>query len=166
MSDPTNPDPAHFESAPAGDWRITRRLLVVAAVLITFLVLAYTLIDWRGKRAWEAYKRDFPTKGGPPDFASYIPPRVPDDQNFAMTPFLAPLFNFNPLATPGQSRWLDTNGHERATTEFSRVASAGTSFCATTSRIRSPSTRIAPDRTPFGVTIRRDRNARKPAICS
>ena len=125
MSDPTNSDPAHFESAPAGDWRITRRLLVVVAVLITFLVLAYTFIDWRGKRAWEAYKRDFPTTGGPADFASFIPPRVPDDQNFAMTPFLAPLFNFNPLALPGQSRWLDTNGHERATTEFSRVASAG-----------------------------------------
>ena len=131
MSDPSHSDRAHAEPAAGGDWRITRRLLVAVAVLITFLVLMYTFIDWRGKRAWEAYKRDFATKGGPADFASFIPPRVPDDQNFTMTPFLAPLFNFNPLAMPGQSRWLDTNGHARATMEFSRVSSAGNSSQAT-----------------------------------
>jgi len=100
----------------------------VAAALVTFVVLVYAIVDWRGKRAWEAYKSEWASKGGLPEFASFIPPRVPDEQNFAMTPFLAPLFDFNPLPLqPGQSRWRDTNGQNRAMTQFSRVMSAGSS---------------------------------------
>ncbi|MFA5192127.1 MAG: hypothetical protein WC740_15475, partial [Verrucomicrobiia bacterium] len=38
-----------------------------------------------------------------------IPPRVPDDQNFAMTPFFAPLFDFE----PGTQKQRDTNAVKR-----------------------------------------------------
>ena len=39
---------------------------------------------------------------------------MPDDQNFTMTPFLAPLLDFNPLPLePGQDRFRDTNGVKR-----------------------------------------------------
>jgi hypothetical protein len=37
--------------------------------------------------------------------AAFVPPKVPDDENFTMTPALAPLFGF----VPGSQRWSDTN---------------------------------------------------------
>ncbi len=45
---------------------------------------------------------------------SFVPPPVPDEENFAMTPFLAPLFDLNPRPLqPGQSLWRDTNAVSR-----------------------------------------------------
>ena len=71
--------------------------------------------NWRGKHAWLAYKRQLETQGEKLDFNDFIPPAVPDDKNFAMTPLLAPLFDFNPRPLkPGQSNWRDTNGYHRA----------------------------------------------------
>lgn len=48
------------------------------------------------------------------DWKAYVPKSVPDDENFAMTPFLAPLFDFLPDRKPGQNLWRDTNGFARA----------------------------------------------------
>ncbi len=117
------PDPTPSPATPSGSWSLARRLLVVVAVIITAIALTYAVIDWRGKRAWEAYQS---ARGALPEFAAFIPPPVPDEQNFAMTPFLAPLFDFNPLPLqPGQSNWRDTNGHNRVTSEFNVLSSAG-----------------------------------------
>jgi hypothetical protein len=102
------------------NWRTIRRVLIGLAVLFTLLALLWTEENWRGKHAWESYQRELEAKGEKLDLASFVPPRVPDDQNFAMTPFLAPLFDFNPEPRkPGESRWRDTNAFNR-TMEFAR----------------------------------------------
>lgn len=96
-------------------WRTLRRGLIGLAGLITLLAVVWTEENWRGKRAWEKYQREGEANGEKFDLQAFIPPPVPDDQNFAMTPFLAPLFDFNPLPLkPGQSLWRDTNAFHRA----------------------------------------------------
>jgi hypothetical protein len=50
--------------------------------VILLVALFYTEEDWRGKRAWENCKRDLKAKGEVLDWNAYIPPPVPDDQNF------------------------------------------------------------------------------------
>jgi len=95
--------------------RFLGRVLVGFAALVTLLALFYAEENWRGKRAWESCKSELIARGVELNWRALAPPRVPDEQNFAMTPFLAPLFDFNskPLQ-PGESPWRDTNGLERA----------------------------------------------------
>jgi len=71
-------------------WR--RRSLYALAGLIVLTVLFYAEEDFRGKRAWENYKREWEAKGERFDAASIIPPPVPDDQNFAMAPIVASMY--------------------------------------------------------------------------
>ncbi|MBM3887785.1 MAG: hypothetical protein FJ388_01530 [Verrucomicrobia bacterium] len=77
-------------------FRWLKRLLFAVACLVTLLVLFHVGENWRGERAWAAYREQLVAKGAKLDWAAFIPPRVPDDQNFAMTPFLAPLQDFDP----------------------------------------------------------------------
>jgi len=69
--------------------------------------------NWRGEWAWTRYKRKMAEAGQPIELSAVVPPRVPDDQNFAMTPFLAPLFGF-----PSGQGW----GGKRATFGVSSFA--------------------------------------------
>jgi hypothetical protein len=95
--------------------RILRGTLFVLACLITLIAILYAEENWRGKRAWEKFKQEWEAKGEKFDLQSFVPPAVPDDQNFAMTPFLAPLFDYNPQPlAPDQSIYRDTNGANRA----------------------------------------------------
>jgi hypothetical protein len=101
-------------------WRMIRRVLVALAALVTLVALFYAEEDWRGKHAWENYRRQAEARGVELNWHAYLPPPVPDAQNFAMTPFLAPLYDFNPKPIqPGQSAWRDTNGYVR-TANFAR----------------------------------------------
>ena len=75
--------------------------MVGLAVLATLIALVCAEEHWRGKRAWQKYKHELEAQGEKLDLEDYIPPPVPDDQNFAMTPFLAPLFDFNSQAAAG-----------------------------------------------------------------
>ena len=67
-------------------WRNLRRALFALACLATLIALFYAEENWRGKHAWEKYKREQEAKGERFDLKSIAPPPVPDDQNFAMTP--------------------------------------------------------------------------------
>ena len=67
-------------------WRNFKRLLFGAACLATLIALFYAEEDWRGKRAWETFKREWEAKGEHFDMASVTPAPVPADQNFALTP--------------------------------------------------------------------------------
>ena len=118
-----------IEKASPGQvlWRMAKKLLFVAVCLLTLIALFYAEENWRGKHDWEKYKREWEAKGEKFDFASFVPPPVPDDQNFAMTPLLAPLFDFNPEPLQsGQSRWRDTNGYARLTDFASGLFAMGT----------------------------------------
>jgi hypothetical protein len=63
-------------------WHWLRRILITLAVLATLVAIFYTEEDWRGKRAWENCKHELEAKGAVLDWDKYIPPPVPDDQNF------------------------------------------------------------------------------------
>jgi len=52
------------------------------AGLIALILIFYAEEDWRGKRAWENCKRELEAKGEILDWNKFIPPPVPDDQNF------------------------------------------------------------------------------------
>ncbi|MGH7940202.1 MAG: hypothetical protein ACREFR_03920 [Limisphaerales bacterium] len=75
------------KSASKRGWRIVRRALIALAILATLIGIFYTEEDWRGKRAWESYKRQMEAKGEKFDWRAFIP-SVPDDSNF----FKAPIF--------------------------------------------------------------------------
>ena len=62
--------------------RILRRVLISVGVLALLLALFYAEENWRGQRAWENCKRELETKGVVLDWNKFIPPPVPDDQNF------------------------------------------------------------------------------------
>jgi len=83
-------------------WRNFVRFLFVCACLVTLVGLAYVEENWRGKRDWEQFKREWEAKGETFDRASVIPPAVPDDQNFALTPIVASSY----------AAMLDKSGHE------------------------------------------------------
>jgi hypothetical protein len=69
-------------------WRWLRRILITLAILATLVAILYAEEDWRGKRAWENYKHEWEAKGEKFDWQAFVPPPVPDDQNF----FTAPIF--------------------------------------------------------------------------
>lgn len=64
-----------------------RRLLFCLACLATLAAIFYAEENWRGRRDWENYKREWEAKGEKFDWQVFVPPPVPDDQNFAMAPF-------------------------------------------------------------------------------
>jgi len=93
------------------NWRNLRRLLFVVACLITLVALAYAEENWRGKHAWQKYRRQWEAKGEKFDLAALVPPAVPDEKNFALAPLLKPLMDFT-RETSGVV-WRDTNGLAR-----------------------------------------------------
>ena len=113
-------NPAAGAPSPRGSKSFARKLigrtLISVVGLISLIALFYAEENWRGKRAWNRYERQLASAGVELDFQKLVPPRVPDEQNFAMTPFLAPLFEFNPRPLkPGQSIWRDVDGYYRVT---------------------------------------------------
>lgn len=85
-------------------WRYLFWLIAVTGLVLIF----YAEENWRGYRAWENYKEQMSGRGENFDPAAFIPPPVPDDQNFAMTPALAPLFDF----FPGTQKWRYPNAQD------------------------------------------------------
>ena len=84
-------------------WRILKRCLLGLAALLILVLLFCAEENWRGRRAWENYRREWEAKGGHFDFASFVPPPVPDEQNFALTPIVASCY----------SRVMDRSGHRK-----------------------------------------------------
>jgi len=90
-------------------WRILRRLLLAAAILATLLAAFYAEEDWRGKRAWENYKREWEAKGEKFDWQAFVPPSVPDDQNFFTSPIFTNMLDgkiiMDPYYSDGSPDW-------------------------------------------------------------
>ena len=72
--------------------KIIRRWLFAVACVVTLVALFYAEEDWRGKHAWDTYKREREAKGDSFEWSSIVPPPVPDNENFATTPLFAELF--------------------------------------------------------------------------
>jgi hypothetical protein len=88
---------------------IIRRGLFVLACLATLLALYYAEENWRGARAESDYRHALEARGESLDYRTFVPTPVPDNENFAGTPFFAPLFDF----LPGTQRPRDTNAWQR-----------------------------------------------------
>ena len=90
------------------DRRNFGRALVGAAVLATLVAIFYLEEDWRGKRDWENCKRELEAKGAVLDWGKFIPPPVPDDQNF-FTASSNILMRFKKAQTEAESAAQATN---------------------------------------------------------
>ena len=94
-------------------WTNFRRFLFWAACFVTLLMLAVLEENIRGKHAWLKHRHELEAAGEKLDLADLLPPPVPDESNFALTPLFKPLYEF----TPPQGRegivWRDTNGIAR-----------------------------------------------------
>lgn len=90
-------------------WRTARRLLIGAACLVTLWALFCTEENIRGKRTWEKYRRELEGRGEQLDFKSFIPPPVPDGQNFAATPVVQSWFS-----RQDNPRWNDNYSRAEA----------------------------------------------------
>jgi hypothetical protein len=66
-------------------WKHWRRTLFGFACFATLIALFYAEEDWRGKHDWEKFKNEWEAKGEKFDYKDFIPPPVPDEQNFALT---------------------------------------------------------------------------------
>jgi hypothetical protein len=66
-------------------WLLRWRFLALGC-LVTLIALFYAVEDWRGREAWQTYKRAWEAKGERFDLTGLVPPPVPDDQNFFATP--------------------------------------------------------------------------------
>ena len=96
-------------------WRGIRTLLIVLAWAATILALLYAEENWRGRSAWTKYRRSLEARGEQLDFKAFIPKPVPDEQNFAATPFIKAWFA---VEYRGQLHKLWNDNYSQATTKF------------------------------------------------
>jgi hypothetical protein len=76
---------------PLAAW-VLRRWFFCVAAFATLIALLYAEENWRGKRAWEKCKHDLEAQGETLDWDAYVPPPVPDDQNFFKAPKMTEWF--------------------------------------------------------------------------
>ncbi len=79
-----------------------RRGLFAVACFATLIGLFYAEENWRGWHAWNQFKHEWEAKGEKFNFTDFVPPPVPDDQNFAFAPVVASCY----------AMMLDQRGHE------------------------------------------------------
>src|SRR5947209_5730054 len=81
-----------------------RRTLIVLAWMATIIALFYGEENWRGRTAWHQYRHQLEARGEQIDLKTFIPPPIPDEQNFAATPFIESWFSER---TNLAKRWAD-----------------------------------------------------------
>ena len=90
-------------------WRRARRIVIGLAVFVTLVAVFYAEENWRGQRAWEQCKREVEARGTVLDWNKFLPPAIPDEQNFFTAPkmadwFVKPSLRAGVVDTPWQSR--------------------------------------------------------------
>ncbi|HEV2693130.1 MAG TPA: hypothetical protein VG347_09575, partial [Verrucomicrobiae bacterium] len=78
-----------------------KRFAIGCGCFLLLLILFREEENWRGKRAWENFRREWEAKGERFDFKAFVPPAVPADRNFALAPVVASCYG----------NILDTNGN-------------------------------------------------------
>lgn len=91
---------------PKTKWRWLKRGLFALVVLITLLAVVVVFENWRGRRAWANYRAELEAEGEVLDWRKLVPQDIPDDQNFAKTPLLAPLTEVR-IAASGHAEFVD-----------------------------------------------------------
>jgi hypothetical protein len=75
-------------------WRVLG--VLTGLCLVVAILLGYLIEGWRGARAWREYAAAQRAKGVELNWDAYLPPPVPDGENFALIPWLKPIFDFVP----------------------------------------------------------------------
>ena len=75
-------------------WLNFRRAVLLLFGLCFLIFLCYAEEDFRGWLTWQHFKHEWEAKGERFDYASIVPPPVPDDQNFALTPIVASCYEW------------------------------------------------------------------------
>ena len=68
-----------------------QRSVFTVACLASITAAFYLIEDYRGEAAWARYRDDAKARGVKLDFQDFIPPPVPDEENFAAIPIFAQL---------------------------------------------------------------------------
>jgi len=71
-------------------WR--QRRWIVLACLVLFIPFCYGVIDLWDNHAWNEYRQNYEAHVAPMKLQAYIPKPIPDDENFAATPFVQAWF--------------------------------------------------------------------------
>jgi hypothetical protein len=108
-----------FRQAAGWLFSVRRLKLLVfgAACLATLVGLFYGVENWRGRRVWEKYKSALESIGERLDVTAVIPAPAPDNLNFAATPLMKPLLDYDGVTHV----WRDTNASRRAYTFLSWI---------------------------------------------
>ncbi len=93
------------------------RLLIAAGFGIVGLVVlalsAWMVENIRGKAAWARFRAEMVAKGEQLELSAMVPARVPDEENLARTPLLAPLLEYD-RDRRSAVKWRDPGGHQQA----------------------------------------------------
>lgn len=103
-------------SAPSLSWRkwILRAFVFGAVAAATLVALAYGIIDFSGRRAWDQTKRELLAKGEPLSLTEIIPAEIPDEQNFFAAPVWKDMTDLVPKNDPyGGSVWIASKDPEK-----------------------------------------------------
>jgi hypothetical protein len=95
--------------------RFVVRALFVSACVLTLVIAFYVIENSRGVRAWESYRSEAQRKGTHIELSAYLPPPVPDSENFAAIPLITNLFKFENSESPTliALRFPDVPGNKR-----------------------------------------------------
>ena len=77
----------------------------LCCALLVLLLLLFSVENGRGQRAWAACQRELAVQGEQLDLKAFVPPPIPDDQNFVATPLFAGLNYRSGRGGPGQMDW-------------------------------------------------------------
>ncbi|MBM3847507.1 MAG: hypothetical protein FJ405_14645, partial [Verrucomicrobia bacterium] len=95
-SSPIDPAAPQTVARPTRTRRVLRGLLFCVCLAASLLALFFAVENWRGRKAWQEYRKEATARGVVLDYKDLIPPPIPDADNFAMTPFFTALFDFEP----------------------------------------------------------------------
>jgi len=120
----TNDERRETDRESLSMWFRSWRYFFWILALILLVVFFYAEENFRGRWSWNHYQRELKARGEPVDGSAFVPPPVADSENFAMTPLLAPLFEF----IPGTQHWRDTNALTRAQSVVTNYNAAASSL--------------------------------------
>jgi len=85
----------HFEPPPATPTRRWWKHWLFKTLILTIAVVAacYIIEKWIGERAWKAYQKDAVAAGKKLRLEDYVPPPIPDAENYAAAPIFQTLFS-------------------------------------------------------------------------
>ncbi len=65
---------------------------IVVVLLAVLVAIFYAVENWRGRRAWDRYRADAEKRGVKLFLKDFIPPDIPDAENYAAAPIIREMF--------------------------------------------------------------------------